>query len=218
MIEHIMFDLDGTLIDSYEGITNAAAYALKCYGIEIEDRNVLRPFIGPPLDDSFMRFYGFSKEQAWEAVEKYREYFSVKGVHEYRVYDGMAELLRHLHEAGVKLYLASSKPTVFVKQILEEQNLTELFTDVQGANLDGSRMSKEEVLRDVLYANGVTDEMIAEGKVAMVGDRKFDMIGAKAFGLVAVGVLFGFGSHEELSEAGADFLAEDAEKLFKFLI
>ena len=217
-MEHVLFDLDGTLIDSYEGITNAAAYALHHYGIEVEDRNVLRPFIGPPLDDSFMRFYGFSREQAWEAVEKYREYFREKGVHEYRVYEGMAELLERLHAKGVKLYLASSKPTTFVKVILEEQRLMHLFTDVQGANLDGTRMGKEEVLADVLRENGVTEALIADGKAAMVGDRKFDMIGAKSLGLTAVGVLFGFGSAEELTEAGADFLAKNTGELFDFLV
>lgn len=213
MKKYLLFDLDGTLTDPKEGITNSVAYALEYYGIHVEDKDTLIPFIGPPLADSFMKFYGFSSEQALEAVEKYREYFRDRGIFENGVYEGILPLLKKLKEAGKISILATSKPTVFAKQIVEKFGLAEYLTDVQGSELDGTRVKKADVIRYAMEVNGVEPK-----DVVMVGDRLHDIEGAHQVGIPAVGVLFGYGSREELTEAGADHLAADVEELGKLLL
>lgn len=210
----ILFDLDGTLTDPGLGITKSVEYALEHYGISVEDRSALFPFIGPPLIDSFMKYYGFSKEQAVEAVGIYREYFSVTGLFENKVYDGIPELLKALKEAGKTLLIASSKPEVFVLKILEHFGLLHYFDGVGGAAMDESRSTKEEVLEYILEKANVTDR----SRCILVGDRKFDVNGAHAAGMDALAVTYGYGSEEELTAAEAEYLAHTPKEIENILI
>lgn len=211
--QYILFDLDGTLTDPKEGITKSVAYALASYGIEVEDLDELCKFIGPPLKDSFMEFYGFGEEQAVEAVEKYREYFRPTGVLENRVYPDVENLLQTLRACGKVLILATSKPTVFANQILKHFGLVPYFTFVAGSELDGTRVRKGEVIRYALEQMKIQEL----SKVVMVGDREHDMIGAKENGLDSIGVLYGYGSIEEFRKYGADYVAEQVKDLEKLL-
>lgn len=212
--QYLLFDLDGTLTDSMEGIVNSVLYALEYYGIHEEDMQKLRSFIGPPLKDSLMETYGFDDEKADEAVAKYREYFGEKGLLENAVYPGIPELLEKLKAAGKTLLVATSKPTVYTNRILEHFDLMKYFADVQGSNLDGSRTKKDEVIAYVLEANGISDREAA----VMIGDRKHDVLGGKKCGLDTIGVLYGFGSRRELEAAGAGQIAEDVKELEKILL
>ncbi len=220
--KYILFDLDGTLTDPKEGITKSVAYALDFYGIHVENLDTLCKFIGPPLKDSFMKYYGFEEKQAEEAVEKYREYFRPYGVYENKMYDGVDNLLQKLKESGKAVVLATSKPTVFAKVILEHFDLMKYFDVVCGSELDGSRVTKGDV---VAYALEQLQEMAeAEGKVfekneaVMIGDREHDIIGAKQNGLDSIGVLFGYGCVEEFEEHGADKIVETVEELLELLV
>lgn len=204
MYDVILFDLDGTLTDTGLGVTNAAAYALEQYGITVLDRTELERFVGPPLHESFMRFYGFSEEQAFEAVEVYREYYRDKGLFENTIYNGMEAVLKQLSEAGKTLLVATSKPEVFARRILEKLGIADYFTYIAGANLDGTRTKKAEVIAYALREGGIEDGT----KAVMVGDREYDIFGAREFGMDSIGVLFGYGSRGELEAAGATYIAE----------
>ena len=212
--KYILFDLDGTLTDPGEGITNSVEYALKKYGIDVEDKTRLYKFIGPPLIDSFMNFYGFSKEKAIQAVEFYREYFRVTGIFENLVYEGIPELLEELNKAGKMVVLATSKPEDFAKQILEHFQLSEYFCFVAGATMSETRTHKHEVISYALKELGISDISSA----VMVGDREMDIIGAHKSGLKAIGVLYGYGSGEELEKAGADYIVKDVAELKRILL
>lgn len=203
MDKYVLFDLDGTVTDPEKGITLCVAHALKHFGIETPELSALRKFIGPPLLDSFMEFYGFSREKAAEAVEKYRERFSVTGIFENEPYPGIERLLGGLKEAGCTLAIASSKPEVYTKRIIEHFELAPYFARVCGSELDGRRTDKAEVIAYALDSLGSP----AAEKVLMVGDRRHDVIGAKKNGIVSIGVLYGFGDESELREAGADHIA-----------
>lgn len=209
MGKYILFDLDGTVTDPETGITLSVAYALKHFGIEVEDTGSLRKFIGPPLLDSFMDFYGFSEVKAAEAVDKYRERFSVTGIFENEPYEGMHRLLGSLRDAGYTLAIASSKPEIYTKQIIEHFELAPYFTEVCGSELDGRRTDKAEVITYALEKLGSP----AAENVVMVGDRKHDIIGAKKNGLISIGVLYGFGDEAELTEAGADYIAATVDNV-----
>ena len=182
MYDIIIFDLDGTLTDPAIGITNSVMYALKKFGIEVDDRSELYKFIGPPLKDGFMDYYGFSEQDALTAVEYYRENFRVKGIFENEVYAGIRECLAALQESGVKICLATSKPENMSVEILEHFGLAGFFTDICGATMDGSRSTKEDVIAYLLELCGSTDSMV------MVGDTAFDVTGAAAHGIPAIGV------------------------------
>lgn len=214
MYKYVLFDLDGTLTNPAEGITNSVVYALKKYGIEVEDKRELYKFIGPPLIDSFMEYYGFSKEKAIQAVEYYREYFSVKGLYENKVYEGVKEMLISLKKAGKSLVIASSKPEKFVKEILRFFDLLKYFDFVAGASMDEKRSSKDAV---IAYAMGNCPEINGSTAV-MVGDRSHDVLGAKVFGIDCIGVTYGFGGKEELQNAGAKYLAHTPEEILNFVM
>ena len=211
--KYILFDLDGTLTDPQEGITKSVAYALRHYGIEPPPLEELFPFIGPPLADSFMEFYGFDKEKAAEAVWVYREYFMETGKYENLVYDGIEALLKALRESGRKLAVATSKPEVLALDILEHFGLAQYFDVIRGSMMDGTRVKKHEVIQAVL------DEFKPQdmSEMIMIGDRKFDVEGAREFGMDCIGVLFGYGSRAELEEAGAKYIAEDVAALGELL-
>ncbi len=210
--EIYFFDLDGTLTDSSLGITNSVMYALGKYGIEETDRKKLYPFIGPPLKASFERFYGFSGEQCEEAIRYYREYYREKGIFENRVYEGIEAVLQELKNQGRRLVVATSKPEPFARQIIDHFHLTQYFDYVAGMELDGGRGTKEAVIRYALDVCGITDK----SGVLMVGDREHDVFGAHAAGIDCLGILYGFGSREELEKAGADYIAESAEGILRF--
>lgn len=202
--DYILFDLDGTLTDPKEGITKSVQYALRHFDIEVNHLDELCCFIGPPLKDSFMEYYGFSEKQAREAIDIYREYFSGKGLYENKAYDGVAEVLQSFLAAGKKLYVASSKPEIFVRKILKHFELDSFFLFMGGADMEETRVKKADVIRYVLKECGIRDL----DKTVMIGDRKHDVLGAKETGIASVGVLYGYGSRQELKEAGADVLAE----------
>lgn len=205
--KYVLFDLDGTLTDSARGIMNAIEYALHTYGITVSDRSTLRPFIGPPLAESMRKYYGFGVEQSLEAVERFREYYDGKGgLFENDVYEGIPQLLDDLRNAGYHLYLATSKPENTARRILEHFDLARRFDFIGGATLDESREKKGDVIRYVLESCGITES--EKDQAVMIGDRSNDIVGAKENGLESIGVLYGYGSREELLTAGADYLAE----------
>lgn len=207
------FDLDGTIIDSSLGITNSVIYALKRYGIEETDRTNLYKFIGPPLVESFHRFYEFDIEKSKEAVDVYREYYKDKGIFEIEVYDGIAETVKALKEAGKKVMVATSKPEIFARRIMEHIGLAQYFDYIAGMEMDGGRGTKAEVIEYALETCGITDME----SVLMIGDREHDVIGAKAHGIDCVGVLYGFGSKEEFENAGAAYIVENATDILDFM-
>ena len=211
MRQAVIFDLDGTLTQSEEGIWNCVRYAADRMGYPHPEGDTLRKFIGPPLMDSFMQYYHMSEEDARLAVKYYRELYEPEAKLECTVYTGIPELLETLHAAGRRVVLATSKPEVFARAILEHFSLDRYFDRIGGALLGGGRDTKEEVLRYIL------SEVSAENAV-MIGDTKFDMAGAKALGLPAIGVTYGFGSREELISGGAAALAESPEELGKILM
>ena len=189
-------------------------YALKKYNISVNDREELYKFIGPPLWDSFEIYYNFSKEQAKEAVEYYREYYKDKGIFENKVYSGIADLLEKLKKNNKTLIVATSKPTVFAKQILEHFDIARYFTYIAGSNLDGTRVKKDEVIAYALEECQITDL----SKVVMIGDREHDIIGAKKVGVNSIGILFGYGDKIELESADADYIAEKVEDIYALLM
>lgn len=209
---YCLFDLDGTLTDPGEGITRSVAYALSFFGIEVKDRTALYPFIGPPLVDSFSTFYGFSPEQARQAVERYREYFSRQGIFENELYPGIKELLEDLKRHGVRILLASSKPELYARKILEHFQLLPFFDFVAAATMDDTRSKKTDVVRYALESCGISPD-----RAVMIGDRHHDIEGAKDNALESIGVLWGYGSREELSAAGATRLAESVPQLASLL-
>ena len=213
MYQYILFDLDGTLTNSELGITTCVQHALKKFGIEVEDRTQLRPFIGPPLGESFQVYYGLSKEESEQAILYYRERFSVKGLYENEVYPGVEKLLQVLKESGKKLIIATSKPEKFTMMILEHFDLLKYFDFVAGATLDGSRGEKADVIRYALENYKIEDK----SQAIMIGDRKYDILGAKENGLKSIGVLYGFGDREELEEAGADYIVKTADEIAKIV-
>lgn len=211
-MKYILFDLDGTITDSQEGIKNSIEYALKYFNIEINDRSELDKYIGPPLRQSFMEFAGLSEKDSHTAMTKYREYYGPKGIFENRVYDGMEELLFSLKNKGNKIILATSKPWIYAEIILEHFNLKKYFDFVAGSELNGVRTKKADVIK---YA--VDKYKIPLSKAVMIGDREHDISGAKKNGLKTIGVLYGFGSREELTSAGADYIAENVENIREYV-
>ena len=207
----LLFDLDGTLTESGIGITRSVAYALRKHGIEETDQAKLDRFVGPPLIDSYIRWYGFTPEQARQGVDDFREYFERQGMFENRVYDGVVPMLEGLKAAGVRCVVATSKPEQYAVQILERFGLLPYFDYVAGATMDERRTNKAEV---IAYAM----ERITPGsRVVMVGDREHDILGAKAHGLDSVGVLYGYGSREELETSGATYIAATAEEILSII-
>lgn len=209
MRDTILFDLDGTLTDPGEGITNSVAYALETFGIKVEDKTSLYPFIGPPLAESFAQFYGFGPEQVQQAVAKYREYFSRQGMYENVPYPGIHQALEALKQGGIRLLTATSKPIEFALPILRRFELAGYFDYVGAADLAGRRSQKGQVIAYTLAQAGVLDK----SRAIMAGDRRHDVAGARENGLDCAGVLYGYGSRQELLEAGAAALIESPDQL-----
>ena len=213
MYQNILFDLDGTLTDPGIGITNSVAYALKKWNIEVADRSELYKFIGPPLHESFKQFYQFTDEQSEQAIEYYREYFREKGMYENEVYDGIENMLIELKARNKNMIVATSKPEEFAVNILKHFHLDGYFDFIAGATMDGSRSKKADVILYAMKHCGIQDL----SSTVMVGDREQDIIGATQVGIASVGVLFGYGSYEELHEAGATYIAENVENVLNIL-
>ncbi len=192
--QNILFDLDGTLTDPREGITRSIQYALEKLGIIEPDLQKLEHFIGPPLLQAFMQFYGFEEEKAWQAVNFYRERFKVTGLYENEVFEGVIELLETLEAQGRHLYVATSKPWEFAREIARHFDFAKHFKVIYGSELDGTRTNKVELIAHLLKEEG-----LAPAQTLMIGDRKHDLIGAKANGVDVVAVGYGFGSREELA-------------------
>lgn len=213
MYKIVLFDLDGTLTDPCEGITNSVAYALQKFGISVADKTELYKFIGPPLKDSFMKYYGFCENDALLAIDYYREYFGTKGIFENSVYNGIPELLENIKNSGHKVLLATSKPYKYAVKILEHFDLYKYFDFVGGATMDETRNKKADVINYVLKSCDI--KCLSE--VIMVGDREQDIIGAKLNGIDSIGVLFGYGNREELESAGSTYIANSVDDIFKYL-
>lgn len=211
---HILFDLDGTLTDPGEGIVNSIHYALKKMGIEEPDREALKSFIGPPLRESFSLRYGFSKEEAEQAVAFYREYFEPRGMFENAVYAGIPGLLTALQERNACLLLATSKPLVYARKILEYFSLSLYFHDTFGSNLDGSLTDKGELISLILSKFNT----IPRSSFVMIGDRAHDSNGAKKNAIDSIGVLWGYGTKDELEKAGTHTFAATPDALLKLLV
>lgn len=209
---NLLFDLDGTLTDPGEGITNSVAYALRQFGIEVTDRRRLYPFIGPPLSESFAEFYGFEGAQITEAIAAYRTYFRDRGIFENKVYPEIPGLLAALRRRGCRLLVATSKPEPFAERILDHFGLRGCFADVCGCTLDERRTKKAEVIAYALEKNG-----IAPAEALMIGDRRHDAEGAAACGVPCLGALWGYGSRDELTQAGALLLAERPADILRLL-
>ncbi|AYC30898.1 HAD family hydrolase [Pseudomonas cavernae] len=191
---HILFDLDGTLTDPREGITRSVQFALAKLGIDEPDLRRLEHFIGPPLLQCFMASYGFDEARAWQAVGFYRERFSVSGLYENRVFEGVNELLELLNGQGRSLYIATSKPSLFAREIARHFGFARHFKLIYGSELDGTRTDKVELLAHLL-----AEERLEPTSALMIGDRKHDLIGARRNGLDCAAVGYGFGSHAELA-------------------
>lgn len=215
--QYLLFDLDGTLTDPKLGITTCAQYALRHFGIEEPDLDKLEPFIGPPLSDSFQEFYGFDEKQTQEAIKVFRERFSTVGLYENEIYPGISEMLARLKDAGKKLAVASSKATVFITKILQHFGIEQYFDVIVGSELDGTRSRKDEVIEEALRQLCHEDKMNYDMTV-MIGDRKFDILGAQAFGLTSIGVSFGYAQPGELEAAHADYIVGTVSELGRLLL
>ncbi len=209
-MKYLLFDLDGTLTEPKAGITKSIQYALKCSNIIIDDPDVLAEHIGPPLKDVFMGSYGLEEEDADKAIIYYREYFEEYGMYDNEVYKGIERLLQKLRDEEKIMIVATSKPEKFARMILEHFSLAEYFEDICGATMDGSRSKKEDVIRYALTKNGISDA----AQAVMIGDRMYDIVGAKQVGLISIGVLYGYGSRNEIEEAQADYIVGTTMELY----
>jgi len=199
MIRTVLLDLDGTIVNSEPGITACVQYTLKAYGLEELDAGTLRTFIGPPLRQSFMRHCGVSERQAEDMVKKYRERYVPVGMYESGVYPGVEHFLKFLRREGYQVALASSKPEEMCKKLLEHFKLSEYFDEIVGATPDGRIDTKLEVLRELFLRLHI----VSPDEVALVGDTRFDAEGAKEAGIRAIGITYGFGTRQEMEDAGA---------------
>ena len=207
--EYIFLDLDGTLTDPSLGIINATLQALEYFGIHESNREKLGDFIGPPLYVSFAKHYGFSREQSQKAIEVFQDYYAPKGLYENTPYPGMRELLAGWKAEGRRLVLATSKPEIFAMQILERFGMASSFTFIAGGDPCETRVHKSDVIRYALRKLGLDANIPA----VMVGDTKYDILGAKELGFPTVAVTYGFGKREDIIEAGAAWIVDSVEEL-----
>ncbi len=209
---HLFFDLDGTLVDSGEGIIKGIEYSLKKFGITVEDNSVLRAFIGPPLVDSFKQHYGFDTEKAVLAIKYYREYYNEIGIRQAYVYNGLVDTLQALKDKGYVLAVATSKPEVLANRVLEYFGLAKYFDTISGASLN-ERLSHKDVILDYALKKYGVDR----AKCLMIGDRKFDVLGAKANSINCLGVLYGYGDLAEMQKAGATYIVKTPAEILELL-
>ncbi|WP_271495216.1 HAD family hydrolase [Enterococcus sp. 5H] len=213
LYKSILFDLDGTITNSAEGIIQAVLFAVKQLGLKTPNEEQLYSFIGPPLADSFEKLYGLNDQEVEKAVAYYREYYQKKGIFESHVYKGIPEVLASLKEKGCQLYLATSKPEIYAKQILNHFNLTHYFKGIYGASLDGKRSKKGDVIQYALKEANILNLK----ETIMIGDRSHDILGAKENDLASIGVLYGFGNQSELEIAGASYIVSTPTEIISLL-
>ncbi len=206
-IKTVLFDFDGTLFDTVEGITRSVRYALNKIGLDAP-LEALRCFAGPPLLDMFMEKFGLTEEQAEQAVRDYRERYKPIGIYESRPFPGMAELLRDLRRAGLRLGVATSKPQNMAEQLLEQEHMTDLLDGIFGADPMGGGNAKWQVIQRAMEALGAEAD-----STVLVGDTKYDVFGAQRCGIPCIGVRFGYAAEGELEAAGAAAIAEDPAAL-----
>lgn len=209
----LLFDLDGTLTNPKEGITKSAAYALSHFGIHVDPDDLVK-VIGPPLLYSFKTYFGMSDTDAERAKDYYRDRFSTVGIFENLPYEGMDALLKDLSDAGYRMIVATAKPTVYAVKILENFGYDSYFSAVIGAELSGARSEKDEIIAEALRSQGIRDK---EGCL-MIGDREYDIMGARKNGIDSAGVLYGFGTRQELENAGATYIVESVDALRQLLL
>ncbi len=214
MIKYILFDLDGTLTDPYEGISKCIIHALKAMGFELHKD--YKEFIGPPLTYSFQNFCNMTYEESLEAVKIYRERFSTIGLYENKVYDGIPNLLAKLKNQNKILAVATSKPTVFSQKILDKFSLSQYFDIVVGSKLNGERIEKDQVISECIKRLGVPQSNL--NQVVMIGDRKFDILGAQKNNIKSIGVSYGYAPKGELEENNADTIAHSVKELENILL
>jgi len=212
--EYILFDLDGTITDSGEGITKSVQYALKFFDILVDNLEDLHKFIGPPLKESFKEYYNFDEEKANTALVKYREYYADKGIYENSLYNGIVELLDTLKKNGKTVILATSKPEVYAKQILEYFKIDKYFTFVAGSDFEETRVKKGDVIKYALQGAKISEF----SKVIMIGDREHDIIGAKENNIKSIGVLYGYGDVIELTQARAEYIAKNPKEILDVIL
>ncbi len=201
MYQYIFFDFDGTLFDTSEGVFKSFDHVAETYRIQLADKKIYNTMIGPPLRESFTRVFKFKEEELVAAMAVYREYYQKQGMFEVRAYDGIVDCIRTLRKAGKKVYVATSKPELYAKQILEKEGMLDLFDFVGGSDLaEKERVNKVDIINYVLESEGLSTR---KAECVMVGDTHFDMDGATKAGLDTIGVLYGFGSRESLEQAGA---------------
>ncbi|MGN0448375.1 MAG: HAD hydrolase-like protein [Acutalibacteraceae bacterium] len=209
---YVIFDFDGTVVDTGEGIIKSLQYSFEQMGHEVPDMSDLKKFIGPPIYYSYTHFYGVSEDEVEAYIKKYRERYTVKGIYECHVYDGMRELLTSLKVKGVKLGIASSKPERLIYDVANYLNLTDLFDAIVGVKIDDSNHStKTGLVLECMEKLGAADK----SKVLMVGDRCFDIDGAAGAGVDSCGALWGYGSREEFMEHKATYIVQTAKEIIE---
>ena len=211
--EIILFDLDGTLLNTGEGITKCVRYALDKFGIEETDQKKLERFIGPPLADSFQREYGFSEEDAWKAVAFYRERYDDIGVWECKPYPGVKETLERLFQEGYRIGVASSKPEKFCPLLMKHFGMDRYFEVIGGAVSDGKEGSKAAVLADVLRRFGVQNKE----EVVLIGDTRYDALGAKEAGIDCIGITYGFEPEIDTMRKAGAYICDTLEEVVEYL-
>ena len=207
--QFLFFDFDGTLVDSGPGIFYSVRYALEHMGLPPMTDVQLRRFVGPPLDYSFKTFCGLEQADAERAVKLYREIYQTRGIKMAQLYPGILQTLQTLHDRGKTLYVATSKPEPFAREMLVDMGAAQYFSGIFGATFDGVRHTKEDVLRYALKMTGVTDLQAC----LMIGDRYYDVEGAHAVGMQTLGVSYGFGNRQELEQAGAVSIADAPQEI-----
>lgn len=218
MYKYVFFDLDGTITEPEEGIINGVLYALSRFGITVEDRTTLYPYIGPPLRDSFRDYHGLSEEDTEQAILYYREYYSTKGIYQNDIMPGMEQAFWTLRKHGCHLYVATSKPELYAKQILEHLKLDGYFDIIAGSTFDKARDTKAAVIEYLITSIAANQIKPAVDDIIMVGDRKFDVLGAREFGIDTIGVLFGYGSKEEFDACACRYVAADAKEMVQMIL
>lgn len=210
--KNILFDLDGTLANSYEGVTNSVKYALEKMGIEVKNRDLLRVFIGPPLIHTFREKYGMSQQEGERAVDLYREYYTPKGVYENALYPGTETLLKYIEENGGESYVVTSKPQGFAETVVKSLNIDKYFKFIQGVSFDSCEVTKDILIKSVMEKFGMD-----KNDTVMIGDTRFDIVSANKVGITSIGVLHGFGGMRELTESRADIIVKDFSELKNIL-
>ena len=214
---YILLDLDGTMTDSSEGITKSVSYALSKYGISVSSLSDLNCFIGPPINKSFMKYYGFDEKKAEQAILYYRENFTKEGIYQNKLYEGIYSLLEKLKKNGKKLYVATSKPSVFTEIVLKHFNIYEFFDGVCGANLDGSRIEKNEIIKYILD-NQIENSKNLLNEIVMVGDTRYDVLGAQNNNINSIAVTYGFGFVEGFENCSPTYMAGSVRELEEILL